>query len=267
MPIDPSVPMTRDRVAELLENRGQNLTGLSIGETAGVLFLIQDHGPQGPVLLLTKRSPWVKQSGDLCCPGGRVHRVLDRALAGFFLLPGSPLSRSPGWIAGKHRGGHWRRLVSLYWSCSLRESWEEMGLRPWGVDFLGLLPRYSLALFRRGILPLVGWIRGHRRLQLNWEVERLVPIPFSALVAAENYAAYHLEADWDEPPTWGKGPVAFPCFLHRDAGGQEVLWGATYQIVLTFLDRVLGFEPPPIANRPVVTGTLSSTYATGRPRV
>jgi hypothetical protein len=95
-------------------------------------------------------------------------------------------------------------------------------------------------------------------------VERLVPIPIAALLEPGNYGVYLLDAEWDEPPPWGEGPVSFPCFVHQDDGGREVLWGATYHIVLTFLDRVFDFVPPPVFARPTLAGTLSSTYVTGQ---
>lgn len=260
-----SAIISQEQVVEALGGQVQSIHGLSTERTAGVLFLIQGRKDlrQEPVLLLNKRSPWVRQPGDLCCPGGRVHGGVDRLLGALLRFPGSPLVRSPGWKAGGKNGHLWKRYVSLYWACCLRESWEEMGLRPWGVTFLGLLPMYQLALFTRHILPMVGWISGLRHFRLNWEVERLVPLPFSSLLASENYGVYMLETEGERPHGWSQGPNRFPCYVHLDGEGREVLWGATYHIVESFLARVFGFTAPPIEGRPVVFGTLSDAYLTG----
>ncbi len=230
-------------------------------DAAGVLFLLHRDRPSGePTLLLTKRSALVRQSGDLCCPGGSRHGI-DTALGLLLRLPGAPLRRSPGW-GPTERGGRARaRLVSRYWACALRETWEETGLSPFGIRFLGALPIYRLVLFRRAILPLVGWVEGPRRFRLNWEVDRLVPVPLAELLDPARYAVYRLDLGDD-----GSGiPTTrtFPCFLPREGGGSEVLWGATYFIAVSFLERVFGFRPPPEEARPAVAGALAPDYATG----
>jgi hypothetical protein len=134
------------------------------------------------------------------------------------------------------------------------------------VEFLGLLPLYQLAFFGRGIFPLVGRIKGSRQFRLNDEVERVVPIPFSALLEPENYGTYLLDGDWTGTQASQQEPNSFPCFVHDTAEEREVLWGATYRVVMSFLERIFGFSPPPMKARPAVTGTLDSTYRTGRPR-
>ena len=128
---------------------------------------------------------------------------------------------------------------------------------------MGLLPVYRLTLFTRDILPMVGWISGHRRFRLNWEVERLVSLPFFSLLSHANYGVYALEACGPQPSSWDPGPNHFPCFLHRDTVSTEVLWGATYHIVESFLVRVFGFKPPSMQMHRVVRGVLSRTYLTG----
>lgn len=228
-------------------------------DAAGVLFLLHRERPSAePALLLTKRSARVRQPGDLCCPGGSRHRV-DVPLGLLLRLPGSPLRRSPGWelsIGGERARA---RLLSRYWACALRETWEEIGLSPFGVQFLGPLPVRRLAMFRRTILPLVGWIDGPRRFRLNWEVNRLVPLPLPDLMDPGRYAVYRLEGG-------DAAPRLYPCFLAREPAGDEVLWGATYFIAVAFLERAFGFRPPQEEERPEVTGTLAPDYATGSGR-
>jgi 8-oxo-dGTP pyrophosphatase MutT (NUDIX family) len=254
------------QVVEALKDESSGESFSDPGTTAGVLVLIQCL-PQGcgePFLLLNKRSPWVRQPGDLCCPGGRVNRGLDPFLGLLLALPGFLLARSRGWKARAMRPFLWRRHLATYWACCLRESWEEMGLRPWGVEFLGLLPLYQLRLFQRKILPLVGWLTGEGHFRPNWEVERIVPIAISSLLNGGSYALYDLrDNDVGTDSSWREEGL-FPCFIHEDELGQEVLWGATYHIVLTLLQRIYGFQPPPPQTLPVIQGRLARSYMTGR---
>jgi hypothetical protein len=55
----------------------------------------------------------------------------------------------------------------------------------------------------------------------------------------------------------------FPCFVHRQNGDSEILWGATFRIAMVFLALVFGFSPPDFAAMPVVKGTLDETYFSG----
>jgi hypothetical protein len=234
--------------------------------TAGVLFLIQCASERcaEPVLLLNRRSPWVRQAGDLCCPGGRVNPLIDYASGLLLTFPGSLLHRSRGWTSFRARDAPLRRDLAMYWACCLRESWEEMRLRPWAVEFLGMLPLYKLRLFERRILPMVGWVPGSERFKPNWEVERIVPIAFSSLLSPQGYGIYLLRGTGNRDTASGEEPTPYGCFIHEDSHGREVLWGATYQIVLSFLERVYGFQPPPMEGRPIVHGSLTAHYATGR---
>ena len=257
--IDSPSLLRPEALAAALAGQGPDLSSLGPEDTAAVLFLIQDRPGDGraPGLLLTKRSPWVRQPGDLCCPGGRVHPRVDGVLGDLLALPGSPLTRGAGCETDTFGDSERTRLLGLYWACALREAWEEMGLNPWGVEFMGVLPLNALASSVRGILPLVGWTEAPQRFRPNDEVERVVSIPFASLLERGNYCEYRLEGDWSG---------SWPGFVCEHEGGREVLWGATYRIVTTFLEIVFGFEPPRTAGRPVITGTLDSAYATGRRR-
>ena len=44
-------------------------------------------------------------------------------------------------------------LIHLFLTTALREAWEEIGLNPFNIKFLGALPSYSLTLFARTIFP------------------------------------------------------------------------------------------------------------------
>lgn len=236
--------------------------GVPLGRTAGVLFLIQcpTGGCQGPVLILNKRSTLVRQPGDLCCPGGTPRPGVDRIVGTLLQIPPLPLWRSRGWRALRGIDPGQRRVIAMYWACCLRESWEEMRLPPWKVEFLGPLPPYRLRMFERDILPMVGSISGSSCFRTNWEVERVLAIPLSSFLDPGNYGKYILSGEGGGPYPGEEGPVTFPCFIHRDKGVHEILWGATYNIVLSFLSLVWGFEPPPLEGREVVKGRLPRGY-------
>lgn len=254
-------------IAQRLRPDPDDLEGVSHRETASVLLLLHRPrmGERGLHILLNKRSPFVRQPGDLCCPGGTLNPLWDPLLA---LLFGLPLSRSPGWRLGKAKGESWKKTIRLYWACALRESWEEMGLYPWRVSFLGPLPTYSLKLFQRRILPLVGWMKGQKRFRLNWEVSRLVSIPIQELLEPENYGTYLLQYKDDKTTARQVDEIPHPCFFHGDSEEPEILWGATFHIVMSFLQRVFRFLPPPqMETQRIVRGKLGQDYfTTKRPR-
>jgi hypothetical protein len=149
----------------------------------------------------------------------------------------------------------------LLLATSLRESMEEMRLNPLGITFLGPLPPQRLVMFRRVIYPMVGWIGRQRRFFPNWEVEKIVSVPLRSLLQDANYACYRLRMRSKDSTS--DREKDFPCFVHRDGDERELLWGATYRIVMDFVEIVYGFSPPDVQSLPVVHGTLSSHYLTG----
>lgn len=220
--------------------------------------------PPQTCIILNKRSRKVRQAGDLCCPGGTVEAELDPYLARLLSLPGSPLTCWPYW-------SHWlgqrpgeARLLSLLLSTGLRESWEEMRLWPCFVRFLGPLPSQRLLLFHRIIYPMVGWITWQRRFIPSWEVERIVTIPLAGLLTPEFYARYRLHVTPEMVEKYHRETQDFPCFIHEEEGRTEILWGATYKIVTSFVELVLGFTPPDMPALPMVPGILDEGYIFGR---
>lgn len=238
-------------------------------ETSSVLFLLGQGtqrgqgGPQGPCLLLNKRSERVRQAGDLCFPGGSVHRRVDLLLSRLLFLPGLPwgrVGRRDPWRRDRRQA----RRLALLLATGLREGLEEIRLNPFRVEFLGPLRPVPLEMFRRVIYPMVGWVFGSPRFRPNWEVERVVPVPVDELLDPSRYACYRV---W-----FGRGLAGnsrgfcqeFPCLVHEDSAGREILWGATYRMVMAFLEVVLGFRPPPLEGLPVVEGKLGHAYVGGR---
>jgi len=220
-------------------------------------------GPE-PCVILNKRSLKVRQPGDICCPGGGVEPRLDGRLTHLMNMPVSPLGRWPYWKVWRRSHPDQARRLSLLFTTGLREGFEEMRLSPIGVRFLGPLSPQQLILFHRVIYPMVGWVTRQKRFFPNWEVEKVVHVPLGNLLRPENYACYRLAFP---PPPDVKAPGGtqdFPCFLHRAGNESELIWGATFRILATFLKTVFRFEPPKIESLPVVDGTMDRTYFTGR---
>ena len=244
----------------------QDVTRSSDAST--VLFLL---GPQceanklcpEPCLILNKRSMRVKQSGDLCCPGGSLSSRLDSYLAKLLYLPGSPLKHWPYWSLWRSRQQNQAAELAVIFAASLREGFEEMRLNPLGVKLLGLLPSQQLVMFHRVIFPLVCWIPRQKRFWPNWEVEKIVYIPVRDLLDSKNYARYRLNIDQVPEQRQKPGLHDFPCFLLRDGDTTENLWGATFRITMAFLEVVFGFKPPDMDSLQVVNGTLDLHYLTG----
>jgi hypothetical protein len=232
--------------------------------TSAVLFLLSEcsqadgFAPE-PGLIFNKRSKLVKQSGDLCFPGGGIVQPLDTRGAKLIGLPLFPLGRWPYWKEWRtHRKDESARL-SLLLATGLREGLEEMRLNPLGIRFLGPMPAQALPSFQRVLYPMVVWIRNQKRFFPNWEVEKVVSIPVNAFLKPEKYVCYRIHFESPQNSHL-KAIQNFPGFLHVDDNDTEVLWGATYQIVITFLKIVFGFSPPEINSLEVVEGFRGDNY-------
>ena len=250
------------RAITIFDRNVMDLNGDNPNPTASssVLFLIGE--PQAlkgaPALILNKRSMQVQQPGDLCFPGGGPAPWKDAAFARLMSLPGFPLFR---WRSQTrcNQPEKVHRLAQLLATC-LRESFEEMRLIPLGVRFLGPLPRQRLIMFDRTIYPMVGWVTYQKHFRLNGEVEKLVPIPIHALLNPNNYASFKLTYPIGLPSNIDKKRMAFPCFVHRQEGAIEILWGATYRIVMTFLTQIFDFAPPQANDLPKIDNHLPRAY-------
>jgi hypothetical protein len=240
--------------------------GLSTSTAASaVLFLLGErrHGGKSspePCLVFNKRSGEVRQPGDICFPGGRIAPRLDAFLSKVLMLPFFPLARWPHWPEWRAVRPREARRLALLLATSLRESLEEMRLNPLGVKFLGPLPAQNLRMFARVIYPMAGWIRGQERFFPNWEVERIIYIPIRNLLNPDHYACYRLTMETGPEGVRHGKTQDFPCFHHENGNGNEVLWGATYRIVMVFLEIVFGFKPPDVGELPVLYGSLNERY-------
>lgn len=218
-------------------------------------------------LVLNQRSPRVRQPGDLCCPGGSVSPRLDGVLARLIAWPFMPLGRWPFWRDWRRERPPAARFLALCLATALRESYEEMGLNPLGVRFLGPLPSERLELFRRRIHPLAAWTRTARRFRPNWEVQRVVRVPLRDLLDPHRYVRLAVRL---EPTHAGPAEAAeriHPAFRMPAGGGTEILWGATFRIVAGFLQFVFDFTPPALEGLPQVSTQLGNAYLAGKPAV
>ena len=239
---------------------------------AGVLLLLffrenafpSPAGQRGEYCFhLIKRSARVAQPGDLSCPGGMLAPRLDAFLKPLIAGGCVPVLQGDAQRHVRQRRTAESEALMLFLTGALRESWEEIRLSPFNVQFLGPLPCHSLILFRRTIFPLVGLVKNTPRYRPNREVERIVEIPLPAFFQTENYARLQVQAAQDIPQP-ERASWEFPCFLHQDeANGGEILWGATFHIILRLLDILFDFKLPDIRSNPVITRTLGQTYMTG----
>jgi len=236
---------------------------------AGVLLLLH-YRPAGAAqyspgfcFQLIKRSARVAQGGDLSCPGGMLDHALDPLLSLLIKTGIVPLLTGKARRYVRQRGRDTYRAITLFLTNAVRESWEELGLNPYNIGFLGPLPCYSLIMFRRTIFPLVGFTKRQWQFRPNREVDKVVEIPLTAFFRQENYGRLRIEASPELGR--GEGPRESPCLIQRDADGKEdVLWGATFNIIMSFLKIVFDFQPPDFSAGPVVKRLLRPEYLTGK---
>jgi hypothetical protein len=239
---------------------------------AGVLLpLLFQHSPDRGhsgdgqfAFQLIKRSSRVSQPGDLSCPGGMIHPLMDRLLRPLLIHSPLPVIRGPARAYALQRDPESLRAVTLFLANALRESWEEIRLSPCRVRFLGPLPTYRLARFRRTIFPLAGFVEKPQPPRPNREVEKIVEIPLAAFFREDLIGCYALSGP-DAAGTGLSGPLRYPCLIHRSPdGGEEILWGATFYIIVQFLTIVMDYQLPDWTRGPTIRRTLSAEYLKNR---
>ncbi len=212
--------------------------------------------------LLNKRSDRVQQPGDLCFPGGHPNRWIDPVLSRTVLPFVWFAKNGSGFNMLRQRKRETIRSVVYFLVNGLRESFEEIRINPLNVKFLGALNAYQLDLFQRVIFPIVGIMKTDAKTKPNWEVERVIKIPLSALLSPQNYAVYRLAVTGRFKPIYQTDRVDYDCFIHREKGRKdEILWGASYRIVQSFLNVVFDFAPPEQHLRPIIEDALYPTIA------
>jgi 8-oxo-dGTP pyrophosphatase MutT (NUDIX family) len=217
--------------------------------------------------VLNKRSTRVQQGGDLCSPGGGIHPFRDALFQKLLLWGLLPFGRGPGIEQAKKKGTEVYKQIVLFLGNALRESWEEIRLSPFNVEFLGALPAYRLRSRRWIMFPLVGRVKQAWKPKLSWEVEKIVTIPLEEFFLPKNYAIYSLAVPEKLiarglPNLW-----EFPCFVHEEAGKEEILWGATFKVIQSFFKLVFDYtlpspDGPRVIRRPLVANYFSGSEET-----
>jgi 8-oxo-dGTP pyrophosphatase MutT (NUDIX family) len=217
------------------------------------------------VFLLNKRSKKLPQGGDLCAPGGGDHPVIDSITRKILDLGILPRLHSPALEMARERGKEAYGMILYYWANALRESWEEIHLSPFNVEFLGPLPTYRLQSRRWIIFPLVGLVKDDWTYQLSPEVEKIVPIPLSRFYNPQNYALYSLEIPQEMVARGIANPWVFPSLVQVEKGEEEILWGATFNIIRKFLKTLFPFPLPSPDGQRIISRPLLANYLSGDP--
>lgn len=249
-----------DYMEKYLQTKQSTETG-SRQLVAGVVLLL-NHKQISPgnyeyVFQLIKRSDKVSQAGDISCPGGMLHPIIDKILSIFLTTGLFPSLHGQISRATAHKDKETTNLIRLFLTNALREAYEEIGLNPFKVSFLGTLPCYSLTLTARTIFPLVCITPELYEFKLNEEVEKLLEIPISTFFDGSKYALLEIETPFHNPIPNNE----FPCIILNDSNGeQEILWGATFKIIMNFL-RIISDDSLPVpSSSDTIKKVLSKTY-------
>ena len=232
---------------------------------SGVLVPLEfDSSSREYAVVLNKRSVYVQQAGDLCFPGGGTDRRLDRILSRLLAWGILPTERSEPLRKLLQVSSVEREVFLFILAGVLRESWEEMRLPPWRVEYLGGLPTLWMQSFPRVIFPVVGRIRSGWKARPNWEVESVLRVPLRVLFDPSNYRICRFvitpsSEEKQETLDW-----EYPCLVINDSGGEEILWGATYRILMTFMERVFELGVAQITPTGRVVKELSPHYFSGK---
>jgi hypothetical protein len=100
--------------------------------------------------------------------------------------------------------------------------------------------------------------------KLSWEVDKIVSIPLEKFFNPASYAICSMEVPEKLLAQGIPNPWEFPCLVHKEDGEEEVLWGATFEIIQTFFKIVFGFSFPAPERGKVVRRLLPLNYFSGR---
>jgi 8-oxo-dGTP pyrophosphatase MutT (NUDIX family) len=233
---------------------------------AGVLlplFYRKKDGQGEFVIKLMKRSSSVVQGGDISCPGGMLNPVADPILSRFVAAGFPPILRGDAMAHARKRGKADFQTILLFLTNAVRETWEELGISPFNLQCLGPLPCRPLIAFTRVIFPLVGYVKRDWKPRPNFEVEKILELPLKDFFDASNYGLYTIETDYKLRDNIS-GIRHFPCFIAKDdRGEEEILWGATFSIVMSFFKIVFDFEIPELNGNRTFNKVLAAEYLTG----
>jgi 8-oxo-dGTP pyrophosphatase MutT (NUDIX family) len=196
----------KSKIRQVLAHRTKRrLTTKGLTAAAVLIPIFEREGEY--YILLTKRTETVeKHKGQPCFPGGASHSE-DASLI----------------------------------DTALRETWEEIGLKPENVELLGEFDEIQTPTTFFHITPFVGMIPCPYSFNINHdEVEEIIEVPISALRDPKNY--------WEETRTYVGQDFPVSHFKY----GDHVIWGATARMLKDFLallfeDVEPGSPIPPIS--------------------
>jgi 8-oxo-dGTP pyrophosphatase MutT (NUDIX family) len=233
---------------------------------AGVVLLLNFKTIQGKseyVFQLIKRSEKVSQSGDISCPGGMLQPRLDNILSCFLKMGIIPAMRSLTVNHIQQEDKETISLIRLFLSTGLREAWEEVGLNPFNTMFLGALPSYSLTILAKTIFPVVCLTSKSFTFKLSSEVEKVLEIPLSFFFNGDNYAMLDIKTSLGKDTE----PLQYqmPCLVIPDGlKGEDILWGATLNIITNFLRIISGDKLPSSSSSRTFNKVLTLNYISGK---
>jgi len=233
---------------------------------AGVVLLINYRSNQSGsqyVFQLIKRSNTVSQGGDISCPGGIVHPRIDRIIGSLLRAGILPKVNDHNLNSSQFSDKKTADLIRLLLTTALREAWEEVGLNPFNVKFLGALPCYSLSFLARTIFPVVCLTTKPFQYKLSSEVDKILEIPVDFFFDQSNYAL--LEIKTAATNNHEHLLYQMPCLVFPDGlGGEDILWGATFNIITNFL-RIISDDSLPIpSSARTIDKVLTNNYITGK---
>jgi hypothetical protein len=92
----------------------------------------------------------------------------------------------------------------------------------------------------------------------------MVSIPLEKFLDPANFAVYSLEVSESLMAQGIPNPWEFPCLVHKEDGDEEILWGATFEIIRTFFKIAFDFCFPMPERGKVVSRRLLLNYFSGR---
>jgi 8-oxo-dGTP pyrophosphatase MutT (NUDIX family) len=229
---------------------------------AAVVLLLnfrKRNGQSEYIFQLIKRSGKVSQGGDISCPGGMLQPRQDNFLT--YILKTGILPAIYDKYASRTQkvDSETAELINLFLTNALREAWEEIGLNPLNTRYLGALPSYTLSMFARTIFPVVCMTRRRFAYKLNSEVDKIVEIPLTSFFLRENYAMLNVTTSLGETSE----PLQYqaPCLVIPDGNGSEdILWGATFNIIHNFLSIISGNTLPSDYSSRTINKILTLKY-------
>ncbi len=197
----PDIPELKQRIVQVLTTRTKKRLEDNKRRRSAVLIPLYEHEGQYFVLFTRRTEEVNYHKGQTCFPGGKISRKDNTAR-----------------------------------DTALRESFEEIGLKPEDVEILGELDDMYTVASDFIISPFVGVIPGTYNFIKNpREVKDIIRIPLSAF--------------WKDTRFWLEGatiigadgqPHDFDAHFFDYKG--ELVWGATARILKGFLDLII---PPP----------------------